>query len=132
MTVEIVLVELLQLGLTLIVLAEITFLKSNSCVDLVHCHRKVILDTLDLKAREKKKNIDSVLCSPFPFKQRCFTMCWIAYSQILTDTLELITNIGVVLILTPLVFQELKSLSQNTDRSDSGWIRCLVEGREET
>ena len=36
MTVEIVLVELLQLGLTLVVLAEITFLKSNSCVNLIH------------------------------------------------------------------------------------------------
>lgn len=36
MTVEIVLVELLQLGLALVVLAEITFLKSNSCVNLIH------------------------------------------------------------------------------------------------
>lgn len=54
MTIEIVLIELLQLSLTLVVLAEITFLKSNSCVNLIHCHRKVILDTLDLEVREKK------------------------------------------------------------------------------
>ena len=48
MTLEVVLIKLLQLGLALVILAKITLFKSNSCVDLVNCHRKVILDTLNL------------------------------------------------------------------------------------
>lgn len=63
-----------QLTLTLIVLSQITLFQCNPCVDLIHFHSKVILDSLDRQVLSHRFELVAdvrvvVLCAPFAFQQ---------------------------------------------------------------
>lgn len=54
----------------------------------------------------------------------------LTYSKILTHTLELVTNIGVILVFAPLLLQKVQSLLKDMNRANSRRVRCL-DNRDE-
>ena len=47
------------------------------------------------------------------------------YRKILTNRLELLTCINIVLFILPVVFYKFHRFSEHFHRANSGWIRCL-------
>ena len=63
---------------------------------------------VDDKVEFKKKNYEKLL-----------------YHKILTNRLELLACINIVLFILPVVFYKFHRFSEHFNRANSGWIRCL-------